>query len=74
MQRVFLRDEGKCRAGDVKDFPLSTWKSFFPGYESYTRAPDEVVKEMIVERLGIEHSEPRPKPKTRSKDREAAHV
>ena len=79
MQRVFLRDEGRYKAGEIKDFPPPTWKNFFPGYEDYTRAPAEIMTEMVVERLGLEGSDPEPKPRIKSGSKakakkEAAHA
>jgi hypothetical protein len=37
MQRMFLKDVGKYKAGHLADWPTSTWKTYFPGYEEYTK-------------------------------------
>ena len=47
MQRVFMEDRGRYCAGDTRDYPVTTWKDFFPGYEDFTRAPDELLKESV---------------------------
>jgi hypothetical protein len=42
MHRVFIKDHGRYRAGDTKDYPIPTWKSFFPDYEKFTRPVVEI--------------------------------
>lgn len=40
MRRVFTRDHGRHEAGSVVDYPLHTWKNFYPGYVEYTVPAD----------------------------------
>lgn len=36
MERVFTEDRGRYSRGEVRDYPLGTWRDFFPGYEKFT--------------------------------------
>lgn len=47
MRRVFLKDFGPFKAGDDRDYPLGTWKSFFPDFEKLTRTVEEVLKDAV---------------------------
>lgn len=44
MERVFTRNVGRYNAGDVKDWPLSTWKSFFRNFERISKPVGEVIQ------------------------------
>jgi len=41
MKRVFVKDKGRFKKGDIRDYPLSTWNDFFPGYTKFTRPCDD---------------------------------
>lgn len=43
MERIFVKDHGdRYPAGRVCDYPLDTWKTFFPGFEKFTKTVEEV--------------------------------
>ena len=50
MERVFTKDRGNWKKGDRRDYPLSTWKTFFPGFEGFTKPIDEALKTTGKER------------------------
>lgn len=50
MELVFTEDHGRYKKGDKKDWPHTTWRSFFPGFERYTATVDEVVAESAVKK------------------------
>lgn len=41
MERIFTQDHGRYKKGDKKDWPVTTWRSFFPDYEQFTISADE---------------------------------
>lgn len=41
MQRVFTKNHGKYQRGEVRDYPVGTWRTFFAGYERYTLLAEE---------------------------------
>lgn len=47
MERVFMEDRGRYRAGEVKDWPVGTWRSFFPDYEKFTKPLGEVTDKAV---------------------------
>lgn len=48
MQRVFLQDRGRFKSGELADYPITTWKHFFPGYETYTKALADVLTDLVL--------------------------
>ena len=48
MQRVFLKDTGRILKGEIRDYPVSTWKDFFPGYDKFTRPVEEAAAETAM--------------------------
>ncbi|MBI4185308.1 MAG: hypothetical protein HY521_15050 [Proteobacteria bacterium] len=45
MRLKFVKDHGRIRAGEVKDYPVTTWKTFFPGFARFTRPAPEPAAE-----------------------------
>lgn len=48
MQRVFLQDTGRYKAGHVADWPTTTWKHFFPGYEKFTKSLADAMTDLVL--------------------------
>lgn len=48
MQRVFIRDHGRFKAGEVRDYPRHVWEGFFPGFESFTLPVSEAVRNAVA--------------------------
>lgn len=44
MQRIFTQDSGRWKAGEVRDWPLATWK-MFSDWQAISRPVDEVLAE-----------------------------
>lgn len=54
MERVFLKDYGKIKAGEIRDYPGSIWKRTFPGYSEFTKPTAEVVASALSPAKGRE--------------------
>jgi hypothetical protein len=48
MQRVFTKDWGPYKAGHIADWPLATWKTYFPDYDKITRTVGDVLTDLVV--------------------------
>jgi hypothetical protein len=48
MERVFLKDRAGYKAGHLADWPLSTWKTFFPDYERITKPLAEALTDLVI--------------------------
>lgn len=44
MRRVFTQTMGRYQAGEVRDWPRSTWDTFFPDWRKITADPDEATQ------------------------------
>ncbi len=62
--RVFTRDyKARHKRGEMRDYPISQWRSFFSGYEDFTKSVDEII-EIALEKIGqLDPIPPDPKPK-----------
>ncbi len=43
MERVFTEDHERYKSGDRKDYPITTWRAYFPGYEGFTVPVEEAL-------------------------------
>jgi hypothetical protein len=48
MQRVFTKDVGGYKVGHIADWPLATWKTFFPDYDRVTRPLGDVITDLVM--------------------------
>lgn len=48
MRRVFTQDRGRYRAGEERDWPLGTWKTFFPDFERFTQPVEDVLRAAVA--------------------------
>lgn len=37
MERVFIKDVGKIKKGDVRDWPITTWNTFYKNWRRITK-------------------------------------
>lgn len=48
MERVFTEDHGRYKKGDRKDWPITTWRAFFPDFDKFTSTVDEAIASNTV--------------------------